>query len=62
MLEVLKKGESSILSLGPKIENYEPLLKKGWEIERPVDDLSLNVESYSTGDMMLRLEQYTKVC
>ncbi len=43
VLEVLKKGESSILSLGPRVENYEPLLKKGWEIERPVDDLSLNV-------------------
>jgi hypothetical protein len=30
VLDVLKKGESSILSLGPRVENYEPLLKKGW--------------------------------
>ena len=31
-IETLKKGESSILCLGQKLENYEPLLRKGWEI------------------------------
>ena len=37
-------------------------MKKGWEIERPVDDLSLKVESYSSKEPTLRLEHFTKIC
>ena len=36
VLKVIREGKSSCLALGPRLENYEPLLKKGWEIERSI--------------------------
>jgi hypothetical protein len=30
ILKPLKEGQSSVLSLGQRLENYDPLLKKGW--------------------------------
>lgn len=36
-----------MLALGPHLGNYEPMLKKGWIVERSVDDMSMKMEGKS---------------
>lgn len=47
IIKTLREGSSSILALGPHLGNYEPLIKKGWVVERAVEDMSRKMESTS---------------
>jgi hypothetical protein len=62
ILKSIKEGNSSMLALGPRLENYEPLLKKNWEIERSIDDVSLGMESLSRQEIQFKLEKYIDIC
>ena len=51
-----------MLALGETITNYEPLLKKGWEIQRAIDGMSLKMESLSNKEVEFDRTKYLQLC
>ncbi|KRW98994.1 Metalloenzyme, LuxS/M16 peptidase-like protein [Pseudocohnilembus persalinus] len=46
LLDKLSEDQSSKIIIGQQDVNLEGLLKRGWRIERPLDDLSVQQDSY----------------
>jgi len=42
----MAKEESCQTIFGPKIDGLENIVKKGWKIERAIEDVSLREENY----------------
>jgi hypothetical protein len=46
ILQKMSKGETNQLIIGSKENKLETLVARGWKIERFIDQLSLNEETY----------------